>query len=970
MASTSVMSRDEVDESTLAEIAKTCGISVNQIEDVYACTAMQLGYVIDRPDLWLNFVVSFGPDADVDKFCVALEKAVAFNAIFRTQIVPSSIGYVQVVTKVEHQTERRSGGLDEYLKETHTWNPEGPLFRTIFIDRTFIATIHHSIMDHYSWTLFLDVDVASIYQGLEYKPRPPFKDFIAQYRKVDESAAKAFWTTRFQGIPTVFPPVQAGKEICALEMEPRTVKLPQIGNAVPHFQVPLYIEAALALTLYSYADSERIVYNFLMSGRSGGFEETIGPTLLEVPIQVNFQRNLTVSQLIKDRAAALRQLQREPTLHYPRKKIAEVSDAAQAAASATTLLNIVPKAQKVNTEEGSGVKFDRVVRPRRECIPLYLLCQPLDDGVFYEPRHDPAYVSDEQMERLLCQFEHLLQVLTNAPQDAKLSDLDLFSSSDRAEVLKWNNVETTPPATEERTLPALFTAKAKSQPDAKAVDTGDESVTYQELDQYADRLAQELNKQGISIGDRVGFIFERSLWAIVAILGTLKAGAAVVPVNPNNKQKEAAVSSARVKAVLASSSEQANATSLASIVITVSRDTISSLPEESQAAKGPSGEDIAYIPSTDGITGASKGILLDHQSLISSLDLVIQRLGWQAESGLRVLQLAEYTSSLSISEIFGTFISGGTVVIPSKVSNGAQLSNSIESNAINSALLTPTVIRSISPGSVPGLRSLVSLGEPLDPKTSASWAKAVRLFNGWSASETAGLTTIAELKPDSIDPLNIGTPVGHSAWIVNPQDVQRLASIGGVGELVIGGPNLAKGYLKEDIKTKAAFLTSPRWAPRPDEDGVAASTQEGGRFYRSGELVKYNSDGSISFVGRQINRVKLGVHVIQFEEIENVILSSPEVRDVVTLTKVNKGRTQLFGVVSLSDNKLPADSVLQQLPADATSTQLESIRTHASSQLPPHKVPVVWLIVEKLPQTASGKLDRAAVKDWLKTVKV
>lgn len=172
---------------------------------------------------------------------------------------------------------------------------------------------------------------------------------------------------------------------------------------------------------------------------------------------------------------------------------------------------------------------------------------------------------------------------------------------------------------------------------------------------------------------------------------------------------------------------------------------------------------------------------------------------------------------------------------------------------------------------------------------------------------------------------------------------------------------MASGYLNDEAKLSASFITSPAWA--------SPSGRTGSRFYRTGDLAKYNPDGSISFIGREVNRVKLGGQVIQLEEVESVLSSCDKVRDIITATKISAGRTQLVAVVSLADPQLPRTSVLEKLPdsyAEAADQQLKSVQSFAESMLPLGKIPSIWLIVQKLPRTASEKLDRAAIRAWLK----
>lgn len=292
----------------------------------------------------------------------------------------------------------------------------------------------------------------------------------------------------------------------------------------------------------------------------------------------------------------------------------------------------------------------------------------------------------------------------------------------------------------------------------------------------------------------------------------------------------------------------------------------------------------------------------------------------------------------------------------------------------NFALLPPSVVRTFSPADVPSLETLVSMGEPMqaDAETCRVWARALRFFKAWGATEASLLNTALQIPAanNHFSPESIGTPVGCAAWIVNANHPNNLAPLGGVGELVIEGFDVASGYVGADAKTSAAFSATP---PCELELDLEQPTRRGTRFFRTGELAKYNGDGTISYVGRVNNRVKLsGGQTVQLESVERVIMGCSQVRELVTAAKILAGRTQLVAVVCLADPGLPRLTVLQRLvgsDADIASRRIRAVHAYAESVLPADRVPSVWLAVEKLPRAASHEIDRAAVAEWLKTLK-
>lgn len=968
-----VMSRAEVDELTLADIAQTCNVPVSRIVNIYGCTPIQLSMIAETRAEVFHFVLSFGPTADIDRFCEAIRQVVTLNAILRTRLVQCSLGIVQVVTSEEHVTERRFGGLQEYLEDDgkHRLGLGMLLFRTAFIDRVFVATIHHAVMDYWSIATLLGQDIPAAYYGIPLKTRPAYQEFVTHCMNIDESSAKAFWAPRFKGVPAIFPKAKPGLTPFIMQKTARTISLERFGNVVPLNHLPYFIEAAWVLTAATYAATESVAYGYVLSGRSptlNGIEATLGPTITEVPVQVNLQRNMTVECLIRDRATALRQLQIHPASQYGRADIAAISEAAKVASGFQTLLNIVPVLSM--TTEKADVKYGGMVWLRGS-FPLQMVCRIQNNTISVEPRFDPAVICDRLLHRVLNQFEHILELLIDAPLHTKLDELPLLNHHDTSEIYGWNKA--LPPQPAEKCLHELFHARAQTQPEAVAVEASDGNVSYQRLDTLSDILAHELQRRDVSRGTPVALVFDKSLWAIVAILGIMKAGGVCVPLNKHDQfdRKAAILSKTNARIVLTSSTEHAHAIKLklAPNIIAVGADFLAGSPElpgplhNGRSRPGP--EDLAYITFTSSV-GAPKGVLLEHRSLVSSLTAHALQFDWQSSS--RIVQFATYESSISMCEIFGALLFGGCLCIPTEEAcSSTNFPNFLETAKVNWAMLPPHVLRAMSPDLVPSLRSLVSIGEPVDAEALKSWGSEVRFFNCWGTCEASVLSTIAELVPDSPYPESIGRPVGCAVWIVNPRKIHELTPIGGVGELLIEGPGLTRGYLKDEAATAASFISSPRWA--------SSFGRKATRFFRTGDLGKYNPDGSISFVCRQASQIKLHGQTVRLEEIERVLHSCAEIRDVAIFPKIFAGRTQLVAVLCLANvSPLPQAPMamvqkLSEVRDEIAKQQLDAVCTFAKSWLPSNWIPALWLTFEQLPRTTSHKLDRASIREWLKKLR-
>ncbi|KAK0736273.1 hypothetical protein B0T21DRAFT_332588 [Apiosordaria backusii] len=487
MAGTKVLSRDDVDSKTLAAVAEACHISTSNIEDIYSCVHQQLDHVShSQPGRseWFQIILSFDEGIDLDQWCWALQRVVEANAVLRTRLVQChDFGVLQVVIKEEHITERLSGDVEEYLRNDQARRMDFgvPLLRSAFIDRSFVLTIHHAIMDYWSFTTLAQQDIAMAFLGEAPPKRPQFKEFVARCLAIDEGAAKAFWASRFDSrrLPVIFPQVPPGHTPHPSQSVEREIILThQTGpGSISPTHVPTFAEAAWALTAATYADSDNITYGFVLSGRSptlGGLESTLGPMHVEVPMQVNLniqqRKGMTVEQLVKDRATSLRQLQAHPALQYGLANISLVNEAAQVSSKFQTLFNIIPALPPkfpTASDEPAPIRLDRMLWQARTLPALILRCKlesingdgaqgPGATKISLKTLYDPQVFPERQLHRILNQFEHTLRVLAEVPLVTRLDKLPLFNKHDLGEVLRWNYEEQLREHTSNDVLRVLF----------------------------------------------------------------------------------------------------------------------------------------------------------------------------------------------------------------------------------------------------------------------------------------------------------------------------------------------------------------------------------------------------------------------------------------------------------------------------------------------------------------------------------
>ena len=434
---------------TVQAAAGLCGLSQNNVEDVYPCTPQQVVQISESRSEVFHLILSFGPGGDMERWARCVCEVVALNSILRTRIVFHRGQYFQVVTTEEHNTEHASGDLDDVVGGgmPHGISLGQPLFRTIAIGNCFVATIHHAVMDYWSLNSFLKGDAAMLYLGHEAIHRAPFKEFVLLCGSINRSEADAFWASRFTGYPSTYPAVSADTFARPSKKAEKILTLDLDSKGIPESHIAWYAEAAWALTIAAYADSESVSYGNVMSGRSpmlGDASNTLGPTTPEIPVQVNIQSNMTVDALIKGRAAALRELKSAPLLlQYGLDNIAATSKAARMASKFQSLFNIVPPqpiSLPTTNEQEKSVTLDRVVKRSCGGFALTLVCRLVGDDVMLEALYDPAILPTTQIQRFLSQFEHDLHSLIRVSPSTRIGQLERLNPHDHLHILEWNSL--------------------------------------------------------------------------------------------------------------------------------------------------------------------------------------------------------------------------------------------------------------------------------------------------------------------------------------------------------------------------------------------------------------------------------------------------------------------------------------------------------------------------------------------------
>lgn len=508
------------------------------------------------------------------------------------------------------------------------------------------------------------------------------------------------------------------------------------------------------------------------------------------------------------------------------------------------------------------------------------------------------------------------------------------------------------PSGEGQTLVERFNETAARNPEREAVTCGTETCSYQSLQDRATRLAWHLADRGVERGSLVALYLPRTLDMIVAILGTLKAGAAYVPLDRAYPRQRLSfiLSDAEPGVLVTTEGLRHEVPPFDGEVVDLRADqpAIDAKPTGGQPLS-VNPEDLAYVLYTSGSTGQPKGALISHRNVVRLFD---QTQGWFEFDEDDVWTLFHsYAFDFSVWELWGGLLYGGRVVIVSdEVSRAPDRFRELLSGERVTVLnQTPSAFRQLMAADARSssplcLRYVIFGGEELQPSTLRPWAErhgleTPQLINMYGITETTVHVTYRPLSVEDIES-GSGSPIGRAIpdlKLYLLDETQTPVPDGETGELYVAGPGLARGYLRRDELTRERFIPSPF----PDTPG--------GRLYRTGDLARRRSDGELEYLGRDDDQVKIRGFRVEVGEVESTLRTVPGVQDaVVTARADGEGQGHLVAYVVPHDGPPPARGEL---------------RAALQTQLPSYMVPGAFVFISEVPLTPNGKLDRRALPE-------
>ncbi len=754
-----------------------------------------------------------------------------------------------------------------------------------------LLNLHHIVADGWSLGVLIR-EIGLLYTNKSLSPLPiQYADFAAWQRKYLQGevleSQLSYWKSQLVDLPMLNLPTNPRKGVQSyrgatqnLVLSPALTASLETLSKQADATLFMTMLAAFQVLLCRYSGQEDIVVGSPIANRNRAeLEPLIGFFVNSLVLRTDLANNPTFRELLgRVRETAIAAYDRQdlpfeklveelhPERDLSRNPLFQVVFALQNAPMQPLKLpgiTLNPLKFEVTT-----TRFDLELHLWEQGYGLSGLWEEKAEGISGFLAYNTDLFEKSTISQFIAHFQTLLKGIVANP-DIPIADLPLLSATESHQLLEeWNQTSCT---YSNKLFHQLFETQAEKSPNEVAVVFDNQTLTYQQLNHRANQLAHYLQELGIAPESLVGICVEKSLEMIVGILGIFKAGGAYVPIDPNYPQsrREFMLADTGVKVVLT----QQSLTSLFADIKLICLDTDANIATYS--AENPTSsvkvDNLAYVIYTSGSTGQPKGVLIEHRGLCNVIAAQIK--AFDLRSHNRILQFSSLSFDAFIFEMLLAFGVGASLYIPPKKAQlpGRELVKFLQANAIDTTIISPSVLAVLPATELPALQTVIAGGEACTTEIVQQWATDRRLFNAYGPTETTIWATVGKLTVSDDKP-SIGRPVANTQ-IYLLSDRTYPVPIGVVGEVYIAGDGVARGYLNRLELTAQRFINNP----------FATN-----RLYKTGDLARYRHDGSLEFVGRIDEQVKIRGFRIELGEIETVLKQHPIVENAIALANEDR----------------------------------------------------------------------------------
>jgi len=838
------------------------------------------------------------------------------------------------------------------------------LFRTGPSDHLLRLTGHHVICD--GWSLgILMAEISALYNAArsgsvpQLPPADTFSDYalatIDFAKSEDHTAVESFWLDQFKGtLPRLDLPTDRARP------KQRSYKGDRLDLAIPPELVRQLKETAtrsgasfvttllttFELFIHKLTGDSDLVIGLPAAGQSDlGMKHLVGHCVNLLALRSRIDEERPFLEHLKDRRSAVLDAfdNQKYTFGTLLRKLNVKREAGR--------IPLVPVVFNVDMNMDDGVAFEGlqhrfISNPRvNEIFELFLNATGSDEQLTLEWSYNTDLFDRSTVEGWMALFQQLIQRVAHDPSAtiAELIAEHHVGATDQLPPTDWAGVSPAYPS--DRSVGALFDEVATRFPERTAITFVDERVTYRQLQQRVHALAEVLQKHGVKPGDPVGLCADRSVAMITSMLATLRIGACFVPFDPGYPEErlQFMFDDTKVKVLLTQNNLQKSLPTHEAQVIL-----LEDLPEFTSTPGVPLGgpEHAAYVMYTSGSTGRPKGVVVPQRAIVR---LVREQNFLPFGPDLVFLQLSNISFDASTLEIWGALLNGARLVLqPQQKPTLVEITDLIREQQVTTVWFTAGLFNLLVDDHVERLRGLKHILTGGDVLSVPHVKKALKvlgpgvLINGYGPTENTTFTCCHAINEEAgiRGSIPIGRPIHHTTVHVLDEQLRPVA-IGRKGELYTGGAGLALGYWNRPD------LTAERFVPDPFRPGAS--------LYRTGDLVRWLPDGTIEFIGRTDDQVKVRGFRIELGEIENALEGVSGVKDRVVMARSDgPGEKQLVCYLVPEEHRTVSDPQAQE-------KLITGLRAHLRERLPEHMVPAAFVILDHFPLNPNGKVDKKAL---------